>query len=371
MILKSLSLENFRTYSKLHLDFCKNINIIYGENGIGKTNILEAIYLSCITKSYRVKKDIECLKFDENMYILESIFELEKKSELESVQVYLEKNTALKKVFNNKIKVNKYTEFIGKFPVVLFSPDSMQILKGSPKERRKFVDILLSQISKKYVIMLSEYKKILEIKNTVIKQDRKDIDFNYLDILDSKLAVCINEIVKKRDEYLKRIFDIASYVQKSISNGAEELAYKYQTDFLNLSSQQVFDLLKNNRDIDLLKKTSTKGVGHDDILVYINGNLVNLYGSQGQNRTAVLSMKIAELEILNEEKDVMPIILLDDVFSELDDIRIKYLLQYVSKYQAIITTTSIDNYIEDIKNLQKDVKCFKVASNGVVKPIEI
>lgn len=371
MVLKNLNLENFRTYSKLNLEFCKNLNLIYGENGIGKTNILESIYLACITKSYRVKKDIECLKFDTDMYRLECNFELERKAELENVQVCLDKITGKKYVFNNKIKVTKYTEFIGKFPVVLFSPDSMQILKGSPKERRKFIDILLSQISKKYVISLSEYKKVLDIKNVLIKQDRKDIDFNYLDVLDSKLAVCIYEIVRKREEYLKKIFDIASNVQKSISNGTELLTYKYQTDFLNLSVQQIFDLLKLNRDMDILKKTSSKGIGHDDILVYINGNLVNLYGSQGQNRTAVLSMKIAELEILNGEKEVMPIILLDDVFSELDDIRIKYLLQYVSKYQAIITTTNIDAYIEDIKKLQKEVKCFKVEVNGVVKDIEL
>ena len=371
MILKEIILENFRTYSKLHLDFCKNLNIICGENGIGKTNILEAIYLSCITKSYRVKKDIECLKFDTDMYKLECNFELENRTALENVRVCLDKTTSTKKIFNNKIKVSKYTEFIGKFPLVLFSPDSMQILKGAPKERRKFVDILLSQLSKKYVMQLSEYKKVLDIKNILIKQDRKDIDFNYLDILDSKLAVCIYEIVKKREEYLKKIFDIAANVQKIISNGAEDLTYKYQTDFLNLSVEKIFELLKNNRDIDILKNTSSKGIGHDDILVYINGNLVNLYGSQGQNRTTVLSMKVAELEILNLEKENTPIILLDDVFSELDDTRIKYLLEYISKYQSIITTTNIDAYIEDIKILEKEVKCFEVQSNGVVKNIEI
>lgn len=371
MILKNLSLENFRTYSKLDLEFCKNLNIIYGENGIGKTNILESIYLSCITKSYRVKKDIECLKFNMDMYRLECNFELENRIDFENVQVCLDKTTGLKKVFNNKIKVNKYTEFIGKFPVVLFSPDSMQILKGSPKERRRFIDILLSQLSKKYVMQLSEYKKVLDIKNVLIKQDRKDIDFNYLDVLDSKLAVCMYDIVKKRDEYLKKIFDIASRVQNIISNGTEVLTYKYQTDFLNLTVEKIAALLKSTREYDITRKTSSIGIGHDDILVYINDNLVNLYGSQGQNRTTVLSMKVAELEILNQEKDNMPIILLDDVFSELDDVRIKYLLEYVSKYQSIITTTNIDAYIEDIKKLQKEVKCFKVEANGVVKDIKL
>lgn len=361
MYLQKLQLTNFRNYENIELEFSKNVNVFVGNNAHGKTNILESIYMSSITKSYRTNKDIECIKFESDYFRTNHTYIEDNDSKID-VEVYLDNNNK-KQIKENGVKINKYSDFIGRVPLVIFSPDNMDIVKGSPKNRRKFLDILISQLSRSYVISLQEYNKLLAIKNNVLKKDKSEIDFTYLDILDEKLSEKIEFIVDMRKNYVDTVEKHAEKIQKSLSKSEEKIKLKYTSDFLGKNKEEINKVLKNSRENDIFRKTSNKGIGHDDILVFVNDKEVATYGSQGQNRTALLSMKLSEFEILKEQKENVPIILLDDVFSELDRERINFLIEYVSKYQVFITTTEIDS-IENIENKQ----IFKI-KNGTVEKI--
>lgn len=347
MYLKNIKLSNFRNYESLEIDLSQGINIIYGKNGRGKTNIIEAMYISAITKSYRAQKDMEYVKFDETNTHIEAQFV---KQDINfSVDVFADIN-GQKQIKEDGVRILRYTEFIGKYPLVLFCPEDMDIVKGAPKNRRKFLDILISQISKKYVITLSEYKKTLNIKNSLLKQDREKIDLNYLRIINEKLARQIVEIVSSRKKYIEKIQDLAIPVQEKVSQGEEELKLIYVTEFEDMEYNEVLKTLESSVEADIFKRTSTKGIGHDDFEVLVNGTDVAKFGSQGQNRTATLALKIAEAKLLTEEKETLPIVLLDDVFSELDNERISFLLEYIKGFQTVITTTTIENIkLEDAK----------------------
>lgn len=347
MYLKKIKLSNFRNYKNLEIELSDGINIIYGNNGRGKTNIIEAMYISAITKSYRAQKDNEYIKFDEISTHITSNFV---KDEIFSeVDVFVSEN-GQKQIKESGVKVTRYTEFIGKYPLVLFCPEDMEIVKGAPKNRRRFLDILISQISKKYVVTLGEYKKTLNIKNNILKLDKEKIDLNYLGIINEKLACQIVEIVNFRKEYIEKIQEYAAKVQQKISENEEVLSLAYDSEFLDMNYEQVLRILENSIELDILKRTSNKGIGHDDFRVLVNKSEVAKYGSQGQNRTAVLALKIAEAKILMDEKETRPIVLLDDVFSELDNKRICFLLEYIKGFQTVITTTTIENIkVEDAK----------------------
>ena len=362
MYLQKLQLTNFRNYENLELEFSKGVNVFVGNNAHGKTNILESIYLSSITKSYRTSKDTECIKFDKDFFRINHSYVDDNKSKIDT-EMYLDK-TNKKQIKENGIKINKYSDFIGTIPLVVFSPDNMDIVKGSPKNRRKFLDILISQLSKRYVICLQEYNKLLALKNNLLKQDKSLVDLTYLDIIDENLAEKIEYIVLSRIKYVDNVEKHAIKIQKSLSKDEENLKLKYSSDFLGKNKEEIKKVLRESRENDFFRKTSNKGIGHDDILVFVNDKEVATYGSQGQNRTALLSMKLAEFEILKEEKENIPIILLDDVFSELDRQRINFLIDYVSKYQVFITTTEIES-IDNIEN--KEI--FKIR-NGTVEKIK-
>ena len=362
MYLQKLQLTNFRYYEDLELEFSKGVNVFVGNNAHGKTNIIESIYLSSITKSYRTNKDIECIKFEEDYFRTIHTYIEDKDSKID-VEVYLDKSNK-KQIKENGIKINKYADFIGRIPLVIFSPDNMDIVKGSPKNRRRFLDILISQLSRSYVICLQEYNKILTLKNNLLKQEKSLVDMTYLDILDEKLAEKIELIVTTRKKYVDTVEKYAKEIQKSLSKSEEKLDLKYTSDFLGKNKEEIKKILFQSRENDFFRKTSNKAIGHDDIIVYVNDKEVSIYGSQGQNRTALLSMKLAEFEILKEEKENIPIILLDDVFSELDKGRINFLIDYVSKYQVFITTTEIES-IDNIEN--KEI--FKI-KNGTVEKIK-
>ena len=353
MYIKSIKLLNFRNYDNLKLNFNNKINIIYGDNATGKTNILESIYISCLTKSYRVYKDIEYIKFGENFTKIKTFFDKI------NVEFTLTKENE-KNILEDDIKIKKYSDFIGKNPVVIFSPENMDIIKGSPQKRRKFIDILISQISKNYFIKLQEYNKIINIKNKIIKSE--NIDFVYLDIINEKISEYIEYIVFERNKYINILKEKAISIHKKMTNGKEIIDILYDTEFIGKNKEEIFKILKNCIDYDIIKKTSTKGINRDDLLIFIDGKEVNKYGSQGQNRTSLLTLKFAEVEIIREEKQEEPIILLDDVFSELDNKRINYLLQFINESQVFITTTDISNIIKN-----KDMKIFKLEKKGFVK----
>mgnify|MGYP003290538002 CR=1 FL=1 len=295
MYLQKLQLTNFRNYESLELEFSRGVNVFVGDNAHGKTNILESIYLSSITKSYRTSKDIECIKFNENYFRINHTFIEDNDSKID-VEVYLD-NSNKKQIKENGVKINRYSDFIGTIPLVIFSPDNMDIVKGSPKNRRKFLDILISQLSRSYVISLQEYNKLLALKNNLLKQEKTLVDLTYLDILDEKLAEKIENIMLYRIKYVDTVEKHAQKIQKSLSKDKEILKLKYVSDFLSKNREEIKKILVQSRENDFFRKTSNKGIGHDDILVLVNDKEVATYGSQGQNRTALLTLKLSELEI--------------------------------------------------------------------------
>jgi len=360
MYITNLELVNFRNYNNLKLDIDKGVNVFFGNNAVGKTNILEAIYMTAITKSYRTTKENEVVNFNEsysNIFV-NYVDKLERNSK---VQIYIDQDSK-KKIKEDDIDVKRASDFIGKYNVVIFSPESLDIIKGSPKNRRKFIDVLLSQLSKMYLVKLQEYNKVLSIKNTLLKNESGNIDNDYLDILDEKLSGYIEYIVQERTNLVNKINEYAKKIHKNLTNNLENIEIKYISEFLDLDIQSIYNILKRNRNYDTIKKSSSKGVQRDDIEVYVNDLEVKTYGSQGQNRTSLLTLKLSELEILRDEKEDTPILLLDDVLSELDNNRIEYLLEYIKGYQTIITTTEIDT----LKHLC-NISFYKVLGGKVEK----
>jgi len=360
MYITNLQLVNFRNYNNLELYIDKGVNVFFGNNAVGKTNILEAIYMTAITKSYRTTKENEVVNFNEsysNIFV-NYVDKLERNSK---VQIYIDQDSK-KKIKEDDIDVKRASDFIGKYNVVIFSPESLDIIKGSPKNRRKFIDVLLSQLSKMYLVKLQEYNKVLSIKNTLLKNESGNIDNDYLDILDEKLSGYIEYIVQERTNLVNKINEYAKKIHKNLTNNLENIEIKYISEFLDLDIQSIYNILKRNRNYDTIKKSSSKGVQRDDIEVYVNDLEVKTYGSQGQNRTSLLTLKLSELEILRDEKEDTPILLLDDVLSELDNNRIEYLLEYIKGYQTIITTTEIDT----LKHLC-NISFYKVLGGKVEK----
>ena len=333
MWIKSIELKNFRNYKEQKISLDKNINIFFGENAQGKTNILEAIYLGSIGKSFRAKRDNEMINIGkENSYIK---LEYEKKDRDGKIEIELGRK---KIIYYNGIKLKKLSEILGNINIVIFTPDDIEILKGGPQNRRKFLDIMISQLRPNYMYLLNLYSKTIEQRNNYLRQIKElKKDPQLLDIWDEKIIEYSNKISKYRNEFIEKIKNKIKIIHKEITNNEEEIEIKYITDSLDIENFK--KLLKERRKLDIIKGYTTKGIHRDDFEIYINNKLVNIYGSQGQHRTAILTLKIAELQIVNEETGEYPILLLDDFMSELDEKRRKNLLKYMQKTQVIITCT--------------------------------
>lgn len=363
MYIKEVKVENFRNYESQSLKLGAKVNVLFGDNAQGKTNILEAIYFAAIGKSFRAQKDNEIVNFSKEFvrfvidYTRSDDFEDER---INKIEVFIDKN-GTKQIKNNGIKVTKISEHIGEINIVMFSPESMDIVKGAPQKRRKFLDMLLCQISKSNTIVLQEYNKFLKMKNDVLKQDKNIIDDAYLDVLNTKLSGYIKKITTTRIDIIKKIEEKAKIIHESLTGEKESLSLNYISDFINFSEEEIKKKLDDIKYIEILRKSSIKGSQRDDLEIIIDGADVSKYGSQGQNRTALLSVKLAEFEVLKEVKDNNPILLLDDVMSELDNMRIEYLINYIKDYQSVITTTDI----EIIKKLE-NVTFFKISGGQIL-----
>ena len=353
MWIKSIELKNFRNYKEQKISLDKNINIFFGENAQGKTNILEAIYLGSIGKSFRAKRDNEMINIGkENSYIK---LEYEKKDRDGKIEIELGRK---KIIYYNGIKLKKLSEILGNINIVIFTPDDIEILKGGPQNRRKFLDIMISQLRPNYMYLLNLYSKTIEQRNNYLRQIKElKKDPQLLDIWDEKIIEYSNKISKYRNEFIEKIKNKIKIIHKEITNNEEEIEIKYITDSLDIENYK--KLLKERRKLDIIKGYTTKGIHRDDFEIYINNKLVNIYGSQGQHRTAILTLKIAELQIVNEETGEYPILLLDDFMSELDEKRRKNLLKYMQKTQVIITCTEKLN-IENLKYKEYKVKEGKI-----------
>ena len=355
MWINKIKVNNFRNYDNEEIELNKNINIFYGENAKGKTNIIEAIFLSSMGKSFRAKKDKEMIKLSENKAMIEILFN--KKDRDGKIKIELQNK---KNVYLNGIKLKKLSELLGNINIVIFTPDDINILKGGPQNRRRFLDIMISQLKPNYMYNLNLYLKTLEQRNNYLRQIKEyNKDENLLEIWDEKLAEYAFNIYNYRNEFINKIKNKIKNIHSEITNNKEEIEIEYLTECE--SKEKYLKLLKDRRKLDIIKGYTTKGIHRDDFIIYINKKELNIYGSQGQHRTAILSLKLSELNIIYEETGEYPILLLDDFMSELDEKRREHFLKNIKNTQIIITCTEkfdIENNNILIYNV-KDGKVYK------------
>lgn len=333
MWISDIKLSNFRNYSNKEIKLHENINVFFGENAQGKTNIIESIFLCSIGKSFRTNKEKELIKFNEEKATVEINFQKSDRDGKIKIEIGNKKQ-----VYLNGIKLKKLSELLGNINVVIFTPDDINILKGGPQNRRKFLDIMISQLRPNYMHILTLYLKTLEQRNNYLKQIKlENKDESLLDIWDEKLVDYGMKIYEYRTEFIEKIQNKIKKIHKEITQDKEDIEIKYFSDAT--TRQNFINELKSRRKLDIIKGFTTKGVHRDDFVVYINGKEVEIYGSQGQHRTAILSLKLSELQVIYDEIGEYPILLLDDFMSELDDKRRKNFLNNIKDIQVIITCT--------------------------------
>lgn len=350
---KKIKIKNFRNYESEEINLEKNINIFYGQNAQGKTNIIESIFLCSLGKSFRTKKDKEMIKLNEQNALVEVEYEKSDRDGKIKIEIGNKKN-----IYLNGIKIKKLSELLGNLNIVIFTPDDINILKGGPQNRRRFLDIMISQLRPNYMHILNLYIKTMEQRNNYLRQIKEEHkDENLLEIWDEKLAEYAIKIYEYRKEFIEKIIKKLDIIHKNITNGEEQIELEYVTECD--SKEKYLKLLKERRKLDIIKGFTTKGVHRDDFMIYINKKDIKIFGSQGQNRTAMLSLKLAELQVIYDEIGEYPILLLDDFMSELDKTRRKNFLENIEGTQVIITgTEKLD--IENLEYLEYNVSNGKV-----------
>ena len=344
MIVESVELKDFRNYEFLDMNFNEHVNIIYGDNAQGKTNILESIYMCSTSKSHRGSKDREIVRFGED----ESHIKLNvlKHGMKYRIDMHLKKNKT-KGIAVNGIPIKKAVELFGIINIVFFSPEDLNIIKNGPSERRRFMDMELSQLDKIYLSNLVNYNKVLNQRNKLLK----DIAFSpseqlmqTLDIWDMQLVKYGSLIIKGRKSFIEKINTIISDIHSRLTGGIENIKVCYVPDVdVNDFEEEV----RNSRQKDIKYKVTGKGPHKDDLIFLINDNDVRKYGSQGQQRTVALSLKMAEIKLVKRIINDNPILLLDDVMSELDTSRRDALIEEIKDIQTIITCTGYDDFVKE------------------------
>ena len=350
MWIKKIKINNFRNYKNQEINLGKNVNIFYGDNAQGKTNIIESIFVCSLGKSFRTNKDKELININEQDCNIEIEFEKSDRDGKVNFVINQKKN-----VFLNDIKIKKLSELMGNINTVIFTPDDINILKGGPQNRRKFLDIMISQLRPKYMHIYSMYAKTIDERNNYLKKIKlENAKEELLEIWDEQLIEYGKLISEYRNEFIEKIKNKIENIHNEITEKKEKIKIEYNSDCLN--KEKYKKLLLERRKLDIIKGYTTRGVHRDDFEIYLNDMLINIYGSQGQNRTAMLSLKLSELKVINDEINENPILLLDDFMSELDNKRINNFLQNIKDTQVIITCT------EKLNFEGKENKYFKVES---------
>lgn len=351
---------NYRNYEALDINLGQNVNVFMGDNAQGKTNILEGIYYCAFAKSHRTSKDKELINWKADSAFLSvgvGKARLDKRIDISILK------DGKKAISINKIKIKKIGELFGNFNVVMFSPEDLKIIKDSPGVRRKFIDMELCQLNPKYYYNLVQYNKILNERNTVLKN--RSINSDVLDIYDIQLAEFGYNIVEERIKYINKLNQYSQKIHNDITSGKENIEFKYISTIKDLDNikDNFYTLLQRNRRRDIEKGITSVGPHRDDFMVYINEIDTKSYGSQGQQRTAVLTIKFASLKIIKELTGEYPVLLLDDVLSELDFSRKRYILSTIGEIQTIITCTGIEDLYE---YLDDKSKVFKVKDGAII-----
>ncbi|WIV12600.1 DNA replication/repair protein RecF [Proteiniborus sp. MB09-C3] len=357
MYVKKIKLINFRNYMNLDMELNKTLNIFVGDNAQGKTNLLESIYICSNGKSYRTSKDRELINlFKTKAYIG---LDIEKEHFNKYIEIKFEKDTK-KRVRVNKVELEKISELLGILNVVVFSPEDLKLVKEGPSERRNFLDEEISQIKPKYKYNLARYNKILMQRNNLLKSRSHQNSYSLFDVWDTQLSQAGADIIVERIKFIEKLAIISKGIHNKLTGGLEELKLEYllsfQIDSLNKYDIQLRlkNILEKNIEKDIQKGNTEFGPHRDDLDIIINGVSARTFGSQGQQRTAALSLKLAEVELIKSEIGEYPVLLLDDVFSELDINRRKYLVSTFKDIQTIITSTDDIDLVE-LNEIEKRV----------------
>ena len=348
MKIRSIELENFRNYGSLYLELDEGINILCGDNAQGKTNILEAVYTACTSKSQKLSKDKEMINFGADEAHIKTV--IEKAGNIYRIDMHLKRNNS-KGIAVNGVPIRKASELFGIANLVSFAPEDLNIIKNGPSERRRFADMELCQLDRIYVSDLISYNRIINQKNKLLKSlqfggQSEDL----LDIYNDQLIRYGSSIISKRREFVLKLGELIRDIHRELSSSKEELVIRYEPDTLEESFN---DDLYSHRSSELKNMVSLVGPHKDDISFMINDVDLRRFGSQGQQRTAVLSLKLAEIKIVEEISNNKPVLLLDDVLSELDRSRQNMLLSSIKKIQTLITCTGIDDFVENRFHIDK------------------
>ena len=371
MYIKKIKLHGFRNYQSLNVTLTKGINIIYGENAQGKTNLLESIYVLGLTKSHRSFIDNNLINKDSEYLTIEGTL---CNNKLDSkLNIYIDNKTKVLKYNNNTVK--KISDYISLMNIIIFYPDDLEMIKGYPQIRRKYINLELSQLYSNYFILINEYNKILKLRNEYLKKINKkvSVDKNYIEILTGYLIDKSIMIYKMRSKFIDKVNLYCSKIYKDIMN-LDGFSIKYRPSIeIDINNPKLKEYLKEEynkkMDYDIRLCSTSIGPHKDDFEFYLDDKNLKFYGSQGQQRVAVLALKLSEIEIFKKYRESTPILLLDDIFSELDDIKKNNLLKYISKdIQTIITTTDLNNL--DPKLIKKS-KLFNINNGNIIKIKEV
>lgn len=357
MIIKYLELSDFRNYDEMHIDLSPNTNIFFGDNAQGKTNILEAVFLTGTTKSHKGSHDADIISFGKSFGVIRALFNKNGIDYKIGIQLRRDKRKAISV---NGSPIKKAADLLGIVNVVLFSPEDLSIIKSGPEKRRRFIDMTLCQIDKEYLFALSGYNKIINQRNKLLKNYDRRVDISdTLDIWDDQLVNYGNQVIKKRKEFIIDIKDLLKNIHFNLTGNDDILNIEYKE---NTGEEEYKEKLIRSRERDIIFKNTSIGPHRDDIVFNINDIDVKKFGSQGQQRTVALALKLSEIEIIKKAVDDTPILLLDDVLSELDMNRQRYLLESLGDTQTLITCTGLDEFVNNRFEINK---CFKVSKGKI------
>lgn len=362
MLIQSLELNNFRNYENLSLKLNEGVNIFYGNNAQGKTNILDAVYVGCTSKSHKLSKDKEMIRFDSNEAHIR--INLLKKEVPYRIDMHLKKNSS-KGIAVNGVPIRRSSELFGIANVVIFSPEDLNIIKEGPSERRRFLNMELCQLNKLYVYDLISYTKLINQKNKLLKEYEftKNAE-DFIDIYNEQLVKYGSELIEIRKKFISELNELVREIHKDITDGLEDICINYQC---NTDTEHFQSELKRCKAQEIHNRVSIVGPHRDDIQFVVNGIDLRNYGSQGQHRTAVLSLKLAEISIVEKITGERPLLLLDDVLSELDRKRQTQMLNSIREGQTLITCTGLDDFIDNRFHIDK---VFYVSDGSVTERTE-
>jgi DNA replication and repair protein RecF len=369
MYIRDLHLTHFRNYEQQKVNLLSGVNVFVGENAQGKTNALESIYMLALGKSHRTSKDADCIQWGADGAAIHATVIVKDRER----NLSLELKPGNKKAQVNGVSQVKMTDFVGHFQVVLFAPEDLQLVKGNPGVRRRFMDMELGQTQPKYLYHLSQYQRTLQQRNALLKNG--NVDSTFLEVFDSQLVEHGAQVLHRRFRFLERMRSLSQGIYESIADGREHLEIQYACSIPGLKADMsAFTLtdieemlgkaLAAKRSADQFAGHTTVGPHRDDLMFFLNGQSVHAYASQGQQRTIALSLRLAEIDFIYQEIGEYPVLLLDDVLSELDDLRQKNLVLSMSeKVQTIITTASLFQLHDKLRN---DARLFQVCS-GIIQ----